>query len=580
MLQEAITLFKVAYAQHGDQLILGNYALKTGLYLKIDLKGNILEQQVYDKRDGEENNKQNNQTYKWFSKRDYLSNLIDMNKPIDPKKKIHGNNYMSFFIKKDSLIGDKAIDRNEIKNRIKEYYSVLKNPVKNKYAKKKKALALYETIKEPINIEQLEACEAYMKENIGTLIEMCEKIEFTNYIKIFFDVPIEDYELESRRYYIPNLYNCNDYNVLIKDDIYGLTNFNMGLNAKKPYLAHKTRVTNVPCLINCTDILMHKQFFDWLATRKRGSLYIAYDSDFVTGVEESTKKLEAKGYYYFDLDQGSEPEIIHFDLIPLYNSWVQLSVDNYLKVEEKIDEKWCTLEPFHLDYRYQIEEYIDDFWFSKRLKSNYRTDAKEIKKISQPLKQMILATRQACYNFFRLSHDNSLSAIMKYAVELVKLQLKEGYSLRAAKGMNLYIAMKSQLGGYEEMPSILSNLRESSTEKIQQSETLDCQSDQEFYYLAGQLVRYLINQSKAKESNLKHDLVNSYLDCRNSNKLKKEILFSFQKYNHEIALKAKKFNNAMAMIQSYTPQNPRIDMEVFLIGYMASNMFYIKKEDK
>jgi len=50
-----------------------------------------------------------------------------MNKPIDPKKKIHSNNYMSFFIKCDILPkigkGD-VITQEDLNESIKRYYNV------------------------------------------------------------------------------------------------------------------------------------------------------------------------------------------------------------------------------------------------------------------------------------------------------------------------------------------------------------------------------------------------------------------------------------------------------------------------
>ena len=42
---------------------------------------------------------------------DYCSKLLDMNKPIDSKKIIHSNNYLSFFIKKESLFNGKLTQK-------------------------------------------------------------------------------------------------------------------------------------------------------------------------------------------------------------------------------------------------------------------------------------------------------------------------------------------------------------------------------------------------------------------------------------------------------------------------------------
>lgn len=572
MLQELITLFEKAYDVSGDKLILDNYILKTGVYIRVDTQGTITTKRIYDKKKGriEESD------YRWFCERDYLSNLLDMNKPIDPKKKIHSNNYMSFFIKKDIVIGEKALDKKYIQERIEEYYRILADPTV-KYGKKPKALELYNTIKDEIDQDKLNGCASYIKNNLWQIIDGLMNEAFDNYIKIFFDVPVEEYHKESKRYNIPNLYNDNKYNVEIDGAIYGLTNNNMGLNSKKPYLEHKTRVISAPCLVKSSDILMHKKFFDWLGTQKRGSLYIKHDSDFILGVTDHLEE-ESDSYYYLELEQGTGPEIMNFDVIPRYDSDTELLVHNYLQTEEKIDDEWIEIDTIELNKRYQIEDYIDDIWYNKKLKRHYYTDAKDIKKLSQPLKQYLLATRQAFYNYFKLSDDNGLSNIMRYGVKLAKLHLLEGHWLRAAKAMNLYIALSSQKGGKEDMPGILEELRQELNLKIQQSDTVDCSNDKEFYFLTGQVVRYLLTKTKAKDKNVKHGMVNGFLECRNSKQLKKEVKLTFQKYNHEIYMNHRAFNNAMAMIQSYTPEQHKIDDEMFITGYTASNVLMKKGE--
>ena len=96
---------------------------------------------------------------------DYYSGLIDMNKPIDGKKIIHSNNYLSFFVKKDSFVNGKLT--NEV---IENYYNVLRNP-RLKYSKPK-AKALYNLVEEDIGTvdeEKLTKIEEWIKKNIFEL---------------------------------------------------------------------------------------------------------------------------------------------------------------------------------------------------------------------------------------------------------------------------------------------------------------------------------------------------------------------------------------------------------------------------
>jgi CRISPR-associated protein Csh1 len=575
LLQELVSLFEKAYEVKGDSLILDSYKLKTGIYIKINREGKIDEQKIYDKKD----EVYRDDTYRWFCKRDYLSDLLDMNKPIDPKKKVHSNNYLTLFFKKDIVIGDKKIDYSKLEERIVEYYDILLDPQK-KYKKRKKSLELYNSITEPINEENIIWCKEYILKNLPTIIRNLKELKFDNYVKIFFDFPIEEYEIESKRYLVPNLFNANEYNKIINGEIYGLTNNNMGLNVKKPYLEHKTMVNNLPCLIKSSDILMHKKFFDWLGTRNRGCLYIKYESkfDIKKDVLEEIKQGK-EGYYFLYIEQGKTAEIKNFDIIPMYNINVNIEIYNYLRAGYMTEEGWEEYPYLKKKTRTELEDYINEIWFDKRLKPNYYQDPKNIKKISQDLKNIIIIVRQAMFNYFKLSDDNSIKNIIhKYGLKLVTLQLRDNSRTKAIKAYNLYVALVSQIGGNEDMPGILNDTMDTLYSKIKESHA-DCDNDRQYYFLAGQVVSFLLHKTKAKDKNKKHDVVNAYLECNNDKKLKNEIKYSFMKYSHDIGINDIRFNNALSMIQMYEPENNKVDTQMFLAGYLAFNILY-KKENE
>lgn len=158
-----------------------------------------------------------------------------MNKPVDGKKIIHSNNYYSFFVKKDSIVTKKLTE-----DIIEGYYEVLKNPLEKKYKKSKEASRIYEIFEAQegiVPIEELEKNRQWIKCNIFHL----ENVDFSkkDYLKIFFETEHENIEREERRYLLPNIYNNNDYNVEIDDEIYGLPDNNQGMNAKKPILLQR-----------------------------------------------------------------------------------------------------------------------------------------------------------------------------------------------------------------------------------------------------------------------------------------------------------------------------------------------------
>ena len=77
----------------GSNLALDNYRLKEGLYVKLKT---TVEVECYKV---DKNQDMASEIYIWFRNRDFRSGLVDMNKSVDPKKKIHSNNGYSVFFK-------------------------------------------------------------------------------------------------------------------------------------------------------------------------------------------------------------------------------------------------------------------------------------------------------------------------------------------------------------------------------------------------------------------------------------------------------------------------------------------------
>ncbi|MCU9809753.1 hypothetical protein LEQ06_17285 [Paraclostridium sp. AKS46] len=105
MLKDCIEVFTKEYDKYGDKLILDNYIPSDGKYILLSTEGQSdfkIEHSIdikYNKKTGEVEGR-NNIHFNEICNYDYNSKLIDMNKPIDSKKIIQGNNYLSFIIKK------------------------------------------------------------------------------------------------------------------------------------------------------------------------------------------------------------------------------------------------------------------------------------------------------------------------------------------------------------------------------------------------------------------------------------------------------------------------------------------------
>ncbi|WP_053241489.1 hypothetical protein [Clostridium sp. DMHC 10] len=169
---------------------------------------------------------------------------------------IHSNNYLSFFIKKDSIKEKLTEDI------IDTYYDILLNPMK-KYEKDKNKKSMYEEVEKEcgkVNEEKLQKNKK-LDQRTHKKILIGDGNKEKNYLKIFFEADIEEYRKESKKYIIPNIYNSTQYNIDIRGITYGLPNDNMGLNAKKPYLENKSRKNTLPYLISTEEVSKQKKVF-------------------------------------------------------------------------------------------------------------------------------------------------------------------------------------------------------------------------------------------------------------------------------------------------------------------------------
>ena len=80
-----------------------------------------------------------------------------------------------------------------------------------------------------INQEELQDCKKRIKEAIPQIINLINENNLAdkNYIKIFLEKDMEDYQREGKRYFYPRIFNKNDYNIEVNGEIWGLSNNNM-----------------------------------------------------------------------------------------------------------------------------------------------------------------------------------------------------------------------------------------------------------------------------------------------------------------------------------------------------------------
>lgn len=598
MFEECLDVFK-RELEDDNNLILDEYIPADGSYIIVDAEGKIKNYQdikLDKKKRGTSEAVVKGSYFKEICFYDYHSKLISMNKPVDSKKVIHSNNYLSFAVKKESIaskLTEEIIDN---------YYDTLKNPLEKKYKKSKEASKIYQKFEEEhsaVDIELLERCRRWIKQHIFSIDKLINvDLGKKEYLKIFFEVfevgeednkkNRELFIQEDNRYIFPSIYNNNDYNVEVNGKIQGIPDNNMGMNAKKPFLAIKTRKTPAAYLVDINKAILQKQFFEYLmnfAANGKNNIYIDTKNYRIKAYSDQDERDDFDGMasgYYLRIQKGKELEIQIQDNIVDYQNRLKTNFE-YVKFIS-IDIKEDKLPEFAKKYgvydkRTSIGTLINEIFFSKFLRTNYFIDANDMSIKDSVLRQNIIMYRNIIFDWVYKGIDNNFSkAEEKFALDLIKNSIRneDKYNLRPKSQLNLhwslkdyFLKMKKEQGG-DTMADIATKIRTSVKEKIMSKEDLIMPSDdKEYYYAVGQLLSYFIFKSRAGKR--MQSMINPVLNAKRDNIIKMRLFQLYKKYNYDISIHNYNMKKLYAMILGYKPQN-KVNQEMILFGYLDENI--------
>lgn len=590
MLQEALEVFEKKLRKN-SRIIIDSHTLKDGTYRLIEIGDDdnwriTKTLDVSFNKKSKEMDGHNDEDYFFIQELDYYSKLLEMNKPIDPKKIIHTNNYLCIAVKKESIVLNKLTP--EI---IKNFFSILKNPIV-KYEKKVKSRELFKNVEEQlgsVDIDLINKIESYVLNNdIFENIELIKK----NYVKVFFvfadrDKTIEYYKKESERYLLPNLYNSNDYNFNDEGTILGLPNNNMGMNSKKPFLENKTRKVKVPYLLDQQKALLQSQFFDYLLGEVSKGKYNIYINNFqnkedikaYTDLEEPEDLMS--GYYLRCRKEKNEVEIIHADNISHYSKLLKepFALKNYIGISQKDIDKSTLPYDNLIDNLWQVRHLIDSVFFEGRLQFNLYSRVEDIQINDAVLKRCLLENRGVLSAWFYQGEKRQLeSNIDKFTIELINNSIGLGDFFKAQKQFNLRWSLLEYLNSERKIGKSMVQVREKLRNHINSSiDEWQFEDDKEFSYAVGQIAKYFLSLSKAK--NKSHSYINLFSNAKSLNVLKRRIKMNYDKYNYSILeFKDSKVSNLYTQIMTYDAE--KINGEYITAGFTAPSLIYEKKKEE
>ena len=575
MIDEALEVFRKIYDKEGEELVVSKHIPKDGTYILVNIKsGKIIEKLniSYDKKakkvDGEFN-----QYYSYFKAFDYYSNLVDMNKPMDPKKTIHSNQIYSFFIKKDSIRENKLT-----KSIIEGYKKNLLNP-EEKY-NSKEGKELYKNIAEKLpKIEKdiVEDIFLWIEDNVnGNLLENDNK---KDYLKIFFveedlDKSLEVFKSEHKRYLIPNIFNSNDYNKKIGETIYGLSNNNMGLNAKKAFLENKTRRVSIPYLVNTDEILLQYAFYNYLLPEvKHGNYFIYFlENEIIPRTYKEGCPNGAK--YLLNASYSKDVDIKNFNVISKNND--EEIIINFKEILHQKKKDTDEIEYGNLN-REKMMNNINKILFYNSLLGNFLLNDGDLDIKDIEVKKLLVKYRNSFYKWFYLNDEAEVKKnIRKIYLDAVMVAIGNGHFFKASQQLDFGFCLEKYFYGKSELMEEIMNVKEVFLNHTLSEEEWEFLNDEEYFFAVGQILAYInyMRNSKAKSLNF----IKQLTFVKNIDVLKEKIKKIVISYSHIFETKNKKINRTISNISLYQPKEIRID--ILLAGFTADIIFFKKREEK
>lgn len=575
MIDEALEVFRKIYDKEGEELVVSKHIPKDGTYILVNIKsGKIIEKLniFYDKKskkiDGELN-----QYYGYFRAFDYYSNLVDMNKPMDPKKTIHSNQIYSFFIKKDSIRENKLT-----KSIIEGYKKNLLNP-EEKY-NSKEAKELYKNIAEKLpKIEKdiVEDIFLWIEDNVNE--NLLENDNKKDYLKIFFveedlDKSLEVFKNEHKRYIIPNIFNSNDYNKKIGETIYGLSNNNMGLNAKKAFLENKTRRVSTPYLVNTDEILLQYAFYNYLLPEvKQGNYFIYFlENEIIPRTYKEGCPNGAK--YLLNASYSKDVDIKNFNVISKNND--EEIIINFKEILHQKKKDTDEIEYGNLN-REKMMNNINKIFFYNSLLGNFLLNDGDLDIKDIEVKKLLMKYRNAFYKWFYLNDEAEVKKnIRKIYLDAVMVAIGNGHFFKASQQLDFGFCLEKYFYGKSELMEEIMNVKEVFLNHTLSEEDWEFSNDEEYFFAVGQILAYInyMRNSKAKSLNF----IKQLTFVKNIDVLKEKIKKIVISYSHIFETKNKKINRTISNISLYQPKEIRID--ILLAGFTADIIFFKKREEK
>lgn len=563
--------FKQMEETERDNFFINNFELLNGIYIKInkDKDEEIQDENIYVYKD-KKDIVSDMDKYEWFRNRLFYNLIINMsqNKGISECGKQftsvtpHSLSFRYIMFNKHN--------EDKINKFVKGYFLELAE--------------YYSFDKDKVD----EYSSLFMKK----LIEVKEKfkgIKESTRIILMLDVDVSEYKKSYDTYIRDRIYLSEKTRLNIDGQEYGVTPFSTSLDNKKLILnCNNTRVFNyvytVEDLILINKIAKIKHLLKDLLSDEDQVFNISFNKDgAIQSYQFDTKNDEKYPFNTYSIISSEEP-----NEIPKTSKKSRMEVMSYIDfiISDGILGKVTNIKPFNKSDMDSYYDFANNIYTDKRITQN-------------------VAINKNCFiEYFKKDVDIDISNELEKVLKLIyEYKLNFGKEKKKKKkketeddnknfenmtkifdtivGVMEYISSKEMYGNMaKNIKEIYEKLKLSNDTKV-----IEIDSNEEFFYLGGQVLQYLSLLSKSKKYS--YIEIGDFNKISSGNELKNKIIEKYEQYSHRISNYPLSFINlAYQAIMSYNITGENIDKlkkselwYYYHAGLVGNNIFFMNKSE-
>jgi CRISPR-associated protein Csh1 len=545
-----------------------------------------------------------------------------MNKVFDYKKQISSCSPYVLSFKKDKLEKETKIDSEPFVS-----FSKIKKLLPA-YFKQAIAFCLEDNDKEQKAIVSL--FENFLLENIEKLEnnEFFQNMKKSFYVNIYLkNISFKDYKKAQIKHQQKKLFNKNDYNNSKKlaSDTFGLSDFFNGDKEKKTFYKHVTACmykgvsgriqAKDSVLLNDFESILRRQVFpkplpifidekefnntDEMIRIYKENSKLGYGEILKCIFDKKNEDIVLQNYYLLFFNYKYELE--DYDFVTKFRYSLKNQSNSYPKIRNLFNLKKNEelLEPYSIKDIFAFERGIVQKIFNNSLvrKKENGFEVKYFGEINPTyviggdlIYQMILKYRKAFYDYIYKSKKETITSFIWDEIlwnsilsDLRSDEIKESryhsheYSIK--EKLNIWFSLyryfihnKRRLDMASKIPELLEKIRIVANDSEKNFESVE-----EFAFGAGQIIYYLLNQSKSSERT--HALLEPFIQKVKAEQLQNSIAQIINTYKHELSFGHGRFERLSAQVLGFeTKVNLKSYQRFLLAGYFSEPVIYEKNK--